>query len=276
MFDIKIHGKSVRQHTHNGNLYIEGREGTEYTIGLKNNHSTRKLFVVSVDGVNIISGKSTADDPLNGYVVNGYDSLDLKGFRVNDNDVASFKFVKSSQSYAKGVTGSEENNGVIGVKVYDERFATTYQSGTNAPWSGWNNQPDWNNFYSTSCTKPHPDSTGNILCGSLGDNIATAGTSNTSNYFSSSVTGARCASFNSVQETPRDFNLGTGWGSKQTQSVVSVSFDVGSLLCTSLIYYASRQQLEEMGIDFGPKARITMPSAFGEKKYCPIPVNWKG
>ena len=271
MFDIKIHGKSVRQHTHNGNLYIEGREGTEYSIGLKNNYSTRKLFVISVDGINIISGRPAEDDPHNGYVINGYDSLDLKGFRVNNNDVASFKFVKSDQSYAKGVTGSKENNGVIGVKVYGEKSIPFPQIFCNDMFQPNlpNMAPDkWDITY-------HPTGTGNpTLDGGCNNFYSTClGSSLKSSASLDYNSAVNCSS---VQEPSADFNLGTGWGSKQTQAVREVSFDVGALDATYILYYASRKQLEDMGIDFGPKARITMPSAFGEKKYCPVPSNWKG
>ena len=80
-------------------------------------------------------------------------------------------------------------------------------------------------------------------------------------------------------DTPKvgEFNLGTGWGEKQVQKVREVSFDVGSLAYTGLIYYATKDQLQKMGVDIGNTKQIRklMPSAFGEKKYCPIPKGWK-
>ena len=38
-----------------------------------------------------------------------------------------------------------------------------------------------------------------------------------------------------------------------------------------------REELEKMGIDLNRTAKIkkTMPSAFGEQKYCPTPKGWK-
>ena len=57
--NIKINGKRVRSYTHEGNLYVEGREGTEYTIELRNDNHMRRLYVVSVDGINAISGTSS-------------------------------------------------------------------------------------------------------------------------------------------------------------------------------------------------------------------------
>ncbi len=273
MFDIKINGKKVRQYLHKGNYYVEGRQGTEYTIGLQNNSCNRRMFVISVDGINVISGKPATEDPYNGYIINGYDSLDLKGFRINNEDVAAFKFVKSDDSYAKNVTGEKTNNGVIGVKVYDEKVKVTLTTTYNYP--NHPNKPWWGD--SGTINTPY------IWCG---NNTNINGVSNT-NYvatYSTSNNAMDCSysssvNLNSVKETPADFNLGTGWGSKQSQKVREVEFEVGNLVTTQIIYYASKVQLEKMGVDMGTKTKIRskMPSAFGEqKKFCPIPDGWKG
>lgn len=262
MFDIKINGKRVRQYVHGGFTYVEGREGTEYSIEVKNNYCTRKLFVISVDGINVISGKPMQDDPLNGYIVNGYDNLNLRGFRINDQDVAAFKFVKSSQSYAKNVTGSDVNAGVIGVKVYEEKVVLpiSYIQNTRQvepDFPSWpSKQPLWSSASISSIGSP-------------------LRSFNASYSHSAGLPVVNCSV---VQEKSADFNLGTGWGTKQTQAVKEVSFEVGNLIYTEIIYYASRKQLEDMGVDLGdkPKIRTVMPSAFGEKKYCPVPSGWRG
>ena len=277
MFDIQINGKAIRKYSHQGNYYVEGRTGTEYSIKITNNYYSRRLFVVSVDGMNVISGKTADEDPHNGYIVNGYDTLNLKGFRINNDEVAAFKFVDSKKSYAKEVTDSKENNGVIGVRVFDEKI---YQPTYNYNWTQekgnyydpttppWKSSPIWMNhdnmpMYGSSCDDVYK---GDML--SLSDD-------------SSSDT-MKCCSYSSnvlrsADAKPAEFNLGTGWGGKQVQKVQEVAFEVGTLVNTDLVYYATKDQLEKMGVDMGSTKKIrTMTSAFGEKKYCPIPRGWKG
>jgi len=270
--EIKVNGKAIRSYNHAGNVYVEGKEGTEYSISVKNNHYSRRLFVISVDGINVINGKKASEDSTTGYVINGYDSLDLKGFRINDTDVAAFKFVKSDESYAKNITGSSANAGVIGVKIYDEKHVTyTYTT----DWYNWKHQQLYKESNGPWTGTPIPQQTW-VTCDSntnVGGSIQNAYYSNNVNCCSTQDS----LSLSSTQKT--DFNLGTGWGSKQTQSVTEVEFKMGNCVYTMIVYYASKKQLESMGVELGNKAKIikqTMPSAFGEKKYCPIPKNWKG
>jgi len=271
MINIKINGKRIRNYTHDGNTFIEGRQGTEYSVELKNIFSTRKLFVVSIDGINVISGKPATEDPYNGYIINGFDSLDLKGFRVNNEDVAAFKFVKSDDSYANGITNDKINNGVIGVKVYDEKIVTITTTANHWPYQTYttsflnSNFNDGNSSINLSSTTQLSQTSPTNLSSTVSNNTA-------SGYYGGGTNGISVV-------YPAEFNLGTGWGTKQTQPVKEVSFEIGNLLSTHIIYYASKSQLEKMGIDMGTKTKIrsTMPSAFGEqKKFCPVPKNWKG
>ena len=288
MFYIKINGKAIRRFTLNGNYFIEGRSGTQYTVNLTNSHYARRLFVISIDGINAVSGKSIDEDPHNGYVINGYGSLDLKGFRINDTDVAAFKFVKSNQSYAKEVTGSKQNNGVIGVKVYDEKVQPIQYIGINNHWSdtniwkGGTGNPPMYTFGSTS-DNLYDNGTINVSDNTSGGLIGSVGSTTNCLYncsldsSSSSKSFFRSANVEKSAEQPANFNLGTGWGEKKEQKVIEVSFEVGNLVDTQIVYYASREELEKMGIDFGTTPKIrTMPSAFGEKKYCPTPKGWQG
>ena len=118
--EVLVNNSPVRQHNHNGNTYIEARAGTEYSIKIKNSDHNRKLVVITVDGVNVITGEPQPESIGQGYIVRAYDSLDIKGFRKDMSSVGAFKFCKSGGSYCneKGLKG---NNGVIGVRIYDEK-----------------------------------------------------------------------------------------------------------------------------------------------------------
>lgn len=263
MFEIQINGKSVRRYSHQGNHYIDGRVGTEYSIKLQNNFSTRKLFVISVDGINVISGKPATDDPHNGYIVEGYDSMNLIGYRIDNENVASFKFVDSSKSYSKDITGSSSNVGVIGVRMYDE--LTKKMPFKKDSFWGYPNTTDdtWRRYdltWTTSETK-----TINPVCQTYSADSMSYMTSTTTNI-------------SNLASKTADFDIGTGWGKKQTQKVKEIEFNTGPLASTSIVYYATKKQLQKMGIDVSSEKKIkkSLPSAFGEVKYCPIPKDWVG
>ena len=54
---VLVHGKPVKEIPHLGETYIEGRIGTEYAIRFKNNSLRKVMAVISVDGVNVVTGE---------------------------------------------------------------------------------------------------------------------------------------------------------------------------------------------------------------------------
>ena len=55
-------------HWHQGRAHIEGKPGNEYQVVVRNRTGEEVLAVVSVDGVNVITGE-TADPSQSGYVL---------------------------------------------------------------------------------------------------------------------------------------------------------------------------------------------------------------
>jgi hypothetical protein len=74
------------------------------------------LAVVSVDGVNVISGE-TAHPSQTGYVLGAYRAYDILGWRKSLAETAAFYFTPLPDSYAAR-TGRPDNVGVIGVAVF--------------------------------------------------------------------------------------------------------------------------------------------------------------
>ena len=60
--EVLVNGKTVRQYQHGAATYIEARAGTEYSIKIKNDTYCRKLAVITVDGLNVITGTIQPDD----------------------------------------------------------------------------------------------------------------------------------------------------------------------------------------------------------------------
>ncbi len=119
--NVLVNGNRCRQYPHNGKLFVEAKQGSEYSIEIKNNTWQRILAVSSVDGLDVLSGKSATEDG-NGYVINGYSSLKIDGFRVSNEKVARFLFDYKGGSYAASKEdGSERNVGVVGVRIFTEK-----------------------------------------------------------------------------------------------------------------------------------------------------------
>lgn len=117
---VYVNGRSVREYNHNGNTFIESRHGSNYTIKIKNDNAHRVMAVVSVDGLDVITGKP-AEDSDKGYIVDSYSSTEIKGYRLSDTDSAAFVFVSKDKSYTTNATGDPRNSGVIGIRVFEEK-----------------------------------------------------------------------------------------------------------------------------------------------------------
>jgi hypothetical protein len=86
---------------------------------MQNLTGERVLAVLSVDGVNAISGQ-TASASQAGYVLEPYQQVEIRGWRKSYSDVAEFYFTDLPDSYAAR-TGRPQNVGVIGVAAFRER-----------------------------------------------------------------------------------------------------------------------------------------------------------
>jgi len=109
-------GRELPVHWHEGRPYVVGKPGNEYQIVARNRRGEDLLAVVSVDGVNVVSGQTASPDQ-GGYVLSPWHRLDIKGWRKSLGETASFYFTSLGDSYA-GRTDRPENVGVIGVALY--------------------------------------------------------------------------------------------------------------------------------------------------------------
>ncbi|MCE7878244.1 MAG: hypothetical protein DYH14_13175, partial [Betaproteobacteria bacterium PRO3] len=93
--------------------WIIGTPGNEYAIRIRNHTGTRILGVLSVDGVNAITGETAAPDQT-GYVLEPHGSVEVAGWRKSVSNTAAFYFTDVASSYAAR-TGRPLDVGVIGV-----------------------------------------------------------------------------------------------------------------------------------------------------------------
>src|SRR6185295_3589442 len=103
-------GTTLPTHYKDGKLYIAGTPGHRYSVRIANRTGQRVMTVLSVDGVNAITGE-TAGASQSGYVLDAYQSTEVDGWRKNMSEIAQFNFTALSDSYAAR-TGRPSNVGV--------------------------------------------------------------------------------------------------------------------------------------------------------------------
>lgn len=106
---------------------VIGNAGQRYAIVLTNRTGRRFEAVASVDGLDVMNGRSASFDQ-RGYILLPFATLRIEGFRQSERSVAAFRFSKVSESYA-AQTGSARNVGVIGVAFFKERNDTGWTEG---------------------------------------------------------------------------------------------------------------------------------------------------
>ena len=275
--NVLVNGNVVKEYTHQGYTYIEAKDGSNFSIRLKNNGGSRIMAIISVDGIDVITGEK-ASDTQSGYVLSPHSSTEIKGFRIDSESVASFKFTEKGKGngYAE-VKGDASNAGVIGVRIYSEKekLLTLTEA-----------------YKLTKLFTETPYKSNQITCGGFVDNNYSSGGSNyvdfsTLNSSTLSASSVNCnystgggimRSINISENTEvKGFDTVTEFGSKAESKVVTTTFEIGNLLSEFSFLYASRESLKQMGIQFQKITEIRLPDAFDKNmKFCTPPANWKG
>jgi len=112
-------GRELPIHRHRGEYWVAGAPGARYAIRVRNGAAGRVMAVMSVDGVNVVSGETAGHDQV-GYVFGAGDSSDIAGWRKSDAQIAAFEFTAPGRAYASR-TGRPDHLGVIGVALFRER-----------------------------------------------------------------------------------------------------------------------------------------------------------
>jgi len=112
----RAENRTLPVYYHEGRHYVVGKPGNEYQINVRNTQPGEVMTVISVDGVNAVSGE-TANWSQTGYVLSPYTSFGIRGWRKSMQRVAAFYFTELENSYAAR-TGRPNDVGVIGVAVF--------------------------------------------------------------------------------------------------------------------------------------------------------------
>jgi len=228
-------GTELRSYPADGQRWVAGERGHRYAVRLYNDSPRRVLVVLSVDGINAISGED-ANPSQTGYVLGPGQSTDITGWRKSQDEVAQFVFSSPGGSYASR-TGRPDNMGVIGIAVFNERTL-------------WRPQP------SPILRRPaSPEPMAEASAAASAD---------------SSASRSRMEGYASKSQAPA---LGTGHGDRETSQVRDTQFQRASPRPAYVVElrYDSARNLRTRGIVLdGPSRRPGEPQAF-PNRYVPDP-----
>ncbi len=124
--EVVVNGVPLREYTHDGRYFVEGSAGDRYALRVRNNTGSRVEVVASVDGLDVVDGKTGDYVHKRGYVIAPWQTYDIEGFRLDLGRVAAFRFSSVGDSYA-AKKGDARNVGVIGVAFFAERPRPVYR-----------------------------------------------------------------------------------------------------------------------------------------------------
>lgn len=102
--------------------YFQAFQGGHYALELTNHTNRRVGVLVSVDGLNVVTGdRSCLSSGESMYVLNPYQSITLNGWRSSMDEVRQFVFVDEERSYAARTGQANGDMGWIRVAAFDEQ-----------------------------------------------------------------------------------------------------------------------------------------------------------
>jgi hypothetical protein len=207
-----------------GRFYLEARPGSRYSIALANRSGERVGVVLSVDGLNAISGTRDAGRGRM-YVLDPWQQTTVAGWRTSLAEVRQFTFVDERSSYAARVGKANEKMGWIELGVYRERAALAARRRLPEPLPAAPEEAD------ARTNAGHAEGEG-----------------------------GRAKSSADAASAPARSYPGTGWGREQRDEVVLVSFEPETSPCETLtLRYEYRPALVALGVlprAFPPRDRL--------------------
>ncbi|HSC12129.1 MAG TPA: hypothetical protein VLC97_14235 [Rhodanobacteraceae bacterium] len=250
-------GSVLATHPHDGKLYIAGIPGHRYSVRLSNRTSARVLTVLSVDGVNAISGQ-TANPNQSGYVLDAWQSTEVEGWRKNMSEIAQFNFTALDNSYAAR-TGRPNNVGVIGVAVFREKPPVWRERDDRISMQEAESQPRSKD----SAAAPSPAAP------------ASAGAAQAAKSTNAPGGAARADSLAAQHPTPKpEESLGTGHGARESSYASYTTFERASSSPDEVdsVWYDSYRNLVARGVIPTPRPIAVEPQPFPNGGFAPDPA----
>ena len=237
-----------------GRDYIAGAPGHRFSVALQNRTGGRVLAVLSVDGVNAISGQTAAASQA-GYVLEPWQRIEVRGWRKSHADIAEFYFTDLPDSYGAR-TGRPENVGVIGVAAFRERRPPVAYVAPAAPYAHG---------------APPPYAQARPQSGSAAAGRASGATSGVAKAGANASAAPVAADAMARAESRHDpalaevaaQQLGTGHGARRYDPVAQTQFERASRHPEqrTALFYDAYDALAARGV-FGPRHHAASPDPF--------------
>jgi hypothetical protein len=117
---VLVGGEPRQEYFGRGTTYVEAVRGHEYTLSITNPLPQRVAVALSVDGLNTIDARHTSPRDARKWVLGPYETIEISGWQVNQNDARRFFFTGERQSYG-AYLGETKNLGVIEAAFFRER-----------------------------------------------------------------------------------------------------------------------------------------------------------
>lgn len=300
---ILVKGRPITEYRHRGQIFVEGRNGSEYEIELRNNTPGRIEAVLSVDGLSVTDGKA-AGDQSSGYMIEPRSAIRIPGWTLDNQQVAKFAFTGKQDGYATQMSGGDSrNNGVIGIMVFTEKLAPRYQLYNTSSVSGTNyNHRLYESNRGIAC------STGNRYGSVTYDSsiidqsfIGVMQNASSNRYDASTSYASTSCSLNDSRNNGSkstksvkkgldhdreektsggivEQSLGTAFGDAANFKTTTVEFTRGDMLAKMVIYYDEARGLKARGIQMTRPSKQKyqeQPNAFPAMQTgCVPPVGW--
>lgn len=277
---VQVRGRPVKEVHHRGRTYIEGRQGTEYTLHFRNNENRRVLVIPSVDGLSVVDGKPAGRNSA-GFIVERHSTIDIPGWMVDPTTAAKFVFwpqdARGESTYVEELSKSGAlvdpgNQGLIGFLVLEEHFTPTLRL------DGYHSPADreiWGTVGFNDAKHMHPARGIGISASSATltqNNIATGGSlgvRNAEDYASAQASWAA-----------EPAGMGTKFGDATNFNTVTGEFKRGRTLGEFVIEYDTLRGLKDRGVPThlftGSEKLYGQRSAFpANQAGCEPPAGWK-
>jgi len=246
---ILANNRPLQEYHKDDHTFVEGQEGKNFDIVLKNLSGKKILVHPTVDGLSAMTGEEASqNDSDHGYILGPGHRLTVPGWRLDDSQVAQFFFAGSGDSYAEK-TGKSKDKGVIACAVWEEKVQHTFiDTRPNRVTRG-----------------AQPTSRG--ACGqSVGFQTECCVEPSSNMYGTNTISSSTC-------------NLGTGFGEATSHAVQKVRFVPASEkpIVTAIVYYDNAEGLQARGIKVKNNKTRNLPNPFPKDKAvgCEPPAGWE-
>lgn len=283
---VLVGHKPIKEYSHEGSTFVEGRDGSEYTIRVRNGTSARACFILSVDGLSVLDGKECSDTSP-GYVIDAGDMLDVLCYKVDGSTGAKFVFGNKEESYSAEIGKGTDNVGVIAARVFREKPKPHYSvhPGWSYPDVSWPQKRTFRNIghsglMASSSSIMRKMSSGATAASARGTESSAGPSGGSAPSFSTNMAQSVSADHRSLCDADlgdmEQTKLGTKFGESVNWKTEAVTFERASVYpdASLVMYYDNRKNLERRGVKIR-KEIAALPNPFPGNTGCPTPPNWR-